>query len=147
MGFGKLILVESILMLSAGLIFYGGIRGILASTVVVSIMNFLRPSQDFLAWEISLLIGTGVGIFLLYIVNRKAGKTGVVNGLAGNLLSLVLFAAFVTPILALIIWLLVFGTGVIPRIKGKQIVWSVTPTVVRILLGACFIIYGNFLYT
>lgn len=147
MEFGKWMILESLFMIAAGLTFFGGARGLLISAFVISVVNaFGNKGQNFMSWEIPLLIGTGGGILLLYLVNRKAGEFGVVNGLAGNLLSLVLFAVLVTPVLAIILWILVVGTGIIPPFKRMQVLWGIAPTLLRIILGISWIVYGNILF-
>ena len=146
MGFVFLVLLEGALLLSAGLIFMGGIRGIVAATVLLSGINYLvHDIEQFWRWETPLLLGGIIGIVLLLIVGRIANKTQVVSGLVGGLISLVLFGAFITPIVAIILWALVVGTGIIPRDKNSEVLWSFAPTILRLILGIGWIIYGNIL--
>jgi len=141
-----LVLLEEALLLSAGMIFFGGSRGTLAATVALSGINLLvHEVEQFWHWEIPLLVGGLVGILLLLAVGRIANKKQVVTGLVGGLISLVLFGAFITPIAALIFWALVVGTGIIPKDKKSQVLWSFAPTILRLLLGIGWIIYGNIL--
>jgi len=141
-----LVLLEGALLLSAGMIFFGGSRGTLAATVALSGINLLvHEVEQFWHWEIPLLVGGLVGILLLLAVGRIANKKQVVTGLVGGLISLVLFGAFITPIAALIFWALVVGTGIIPKDKKSQVLWSFAPTILRLLLGIGWIIYGNIL--
>lgn len=86
-----------------------------------------------------------VGVLLLIVIGRIANKSKVVSGLVGGLISLVLFGAFITPIAALIFWALVVGTGIIPKNKKSQVLWSFAPTILRLILGLGWIIYGNIL--
>jgi len=140
------VLLEGALLLSAGLIFFGGIRGIVAATVVLSGINFLvHDIEQFWRWETPLLLGGVIGILLLLVVGKIANKSQVVTGLVGGLISLVLFGAFITPIVAIILWALVVGTGIIPKDKKSQVLWSFAPTILRLLIGVGWIIYGNIL--
>lgn len=146
MGFVQLVLLEGVLFLSAGMIFFGGIWGTVAATVALSGINFfIHDLAQFWRWEIPLLLWGVVGMLLQLIVGRIANKSQVVTGLVGGLISLVLFGAFITPIAAIILWALVVGTGIIPKNKRSQVLWSFAPTIVRLLLGLGWIIYGNIL--
>lgn len=146
LGFIFLVILEAALLLCAGIIFFGGVRGALLATAALSGINFLVHDLDqFLFWEPRLLLGGVVGSLLLLVVGKIANKSQVVNGLVGGLISLVLFGAFVTPIVAIILWALVVGTGIIPKGKKSQILWSFAPTVLRVILGISLIIYGNIL--
>lgn len=146
MEFIQLVLLEGVFLLSAGMIFFGGIWGTVAATVTLSGINFLvHDTAQFWRWESPLLIGGIVGILLLLIFGRIANKSQVVNGLVGGVISLVLFGAFATPIVAILLWALVIGTGIIPRHKKSQVLWSFAPTILRMILGLCWIIYGNIL--
>ncbi|MDO0822839.1 hypothetical protein [Desulfosporosinus nitroreducens] len=146
MEFIQLVLLEGILLLCAGMIFFGGILGTVAATVALSGINYLfHDATMFWQWEIPMLAGGTVGILLLLTIGKKANKSKIVGGLIGGLTSLVLFGAFATPVIAIILWALVFGTGIIPKGSKKQILWSFAPTFLRIILGLGWIIYGNFL--
>lgn len=146
MGFVQLVLLEGVFLLSAGMIFFGGIWGTVAATVALSGINFFKHDlAQFWRWEIPLLLWGMVGMILLLIVGRIANKSQVVTGLVGGLISLVLFGAFITPVVAIILWALVIGTGIIPRNKLSQVLWSFAPTILRLILGLGWIIYGNIL--
>lgn len=146
MGFIELVLLEGILLLSAGLIIFGGIRGTIFATIALSGVNYLfNDATQFWRWEIPLLIGGSVGIILLIILGKIANKGQVVGGLAGGLISLVLFGAFLTPIAAIVIFALVVGTGIVPKNKKSQVIKGFAPTFMRLILGLAIIIYGNFL--
>ena len=146
MEFVQLILIEGVLLLSAGMIFIGGIRGIIAATIAISGINLVTHDLvQFWRWEIPLLFWGMGGMLLLLIVGRIANKSQVVTGLVGGIISLVLFAAFITPIVAIGLWALVVGTGIIPKNKKSQVLWSFAPTIVRLILGLVWIIYGNML--
>lgn len=141
-----LLLLEGALLLSAGMIFFGGVWGTIAATVALSGINFLvHDIEQFWRWETPLLIGGTLGIITLLVVGRVANKSQVVTGLVGGLISLVLFGAFITPIAAIILWALVVGTGIIPKDKKSQVLWSFAPTILRLILGIGWIIYGNIL--
>jgi len=146
LGFVQLVLIEGVLLLSAGMIFFGGIWGTALATVTLSGVNFLAHDlAQFWSREIPLLLCGLGGMLLLLIVGRIANKRQVVTGLVGGLISLVLFGAFITPIVALILWALVVGTGFIPKTKRSQVIWSFAPTILRLILGVALIIYGNIL--
>lgn len=146
MEFIQLVLLEAVLLLCAGIIFFGGIWGTVVATVALSVINYLaHDSAKFWYWEITVLISGVVGIILLFIIGRLANKTEIVGGLIGGLATLVLFGAFTTPIVAILLWALVIGTGVIPKSKKSKLLWSLTPTFLRIILGLGWIIFGNFL--
>lgn len=146
MRFVQLVLLEGVLLLSAGMIFFGGIWGTVAATVTLSGINFLTHDQvQFWHWEISLLLMGIIGILLLLIARKIAKKSQVVTGLAGGLITLVLFGAFITPVAAIILTALVLGTGIIPADRKNQVLWSLAPTILRLMLGFSWIIYGNFL--
>ncbi|MDP4127006.1 MAG: hypothetical protein Q8912_08695 [Bacillota bacterium] len=146
MEFIQLVLLEGVLLLSAGMIFFGGIWGIVAATVALSGINVLcHDSTQFWYWEMILLFGGTIGIVLLLAVGRIANKSKVVQGLVGGLISLVLFGAFITPIAAIILWALVVGTGLIPKNNKSQVLWGFAPTVLRLVLGLVWVIYGNIL--
>ncbi|EHQ88025.1 hypothetical protein [Desulfosporosinus youngiae] len=146
MGFIQLVLLEGVLLLSAGMIFFGGIRGTVAAMAALSGINYLTHDlAQFWRWEIPLLVGGSAGIILLLIVGRIGNKSKAVGGLVGGLTSLVFFGAFVTPIIAVALWALVFGTGIIPKSEKKQVIWGFAPAILRMVLGIGWIIYGNFL--
>lgn len=146
MEFVQLVLIEGVLLLSAGMIFIGGIRGIIAATIAISGINFFTHDLvQFWHWEIPLLFWGIGGMLLLLIVGRIANKSQVVTGLVGGIISLVLFGAFITPIVAVVLWALVVGTGIIPKNKKGQVFWSFAPTIVRLILGLVWVVYGNML--
>lgn len=146
MGFLQLILLEGVLLLSAGMIFFGGVRGTVAATVVLNGINILsHDAAQFWYWEIFLLSGGTIGIVLQLIVGRSANKSQVVNGLVGGLISLVLFGAFITPIVAIILWALVVGTGIVPKNEKSQVLWGFAPTILRLIIGLVGVICGNIL--
>ena len=146
MEFIQLVLLEGLLLLSAGMIFFGGTWGTIAATVTLSGINiFAHDAAQFWRWESPLLVMGMVGVLLLIVIGRIANKSKVVSGLVGGLISLVLFGAFITPIAALIFWALVVGTGIIPKNKKSQVLWSFAPTILRLILGLGWIIYGNIL--
>ncbi len=146
MGFIQLVLLEGVLFLCAGMIFFGGTWGTIAATIALSGINFLvHDDEQFWRCELPLLLMGLVGVLLLVFAGRIANKSQVVSGLVGGMISLVLFGAFITPIAAIIIWALVVGMGIIPKHKNNQILWSLAPTFLRLILGLGWIIYGNIL--
>lgn len=146
MGFWQLVLVEGLILLAAGTAFLGGLWGIMSSGLVLSGLNFLNHGKEsFWTWEIPLIAGMGIGLLVLYFLNSKAQKSLVFSGMVGGLASLVLFAAFITPLLALLFWALIIGAGLLPRKKRKDIFWGMAPTAWRVVLGIACIVYGNFL--
>ncbi len=146
MGFIELILFEGVLIFFAGIIFFGGIWGTVLATIVLSGFNYrFNEGAQFWQWQIPLLIGGTVGIISLLILGRIANEGKTVNGLVGGVVSLVFFGAFLTPLAAIITWVLVVGTGFIPKDKKSQVIRSFSITIMRLFLGAVFIFYGNFL--
>ncbi len=146
LGLVPMILLEALVLLCAGLAFVAGIRGTIVAVFMLSILNWMmHDSAVFWRWEIPLIIGAVLGIGVLFGLNRKAGRSNFTTGFVGGIISLVVFAAFITPILAVVIWLLIFGTGLIPAPKKGQVAWGLAPSAWRLLLGVAFIIYGNFL--
>jgi hypothetical protein len=144
--FVQLVLLEGVFLLSAGMIFFGGIWGTAAATVALTGINFLTHDPvQFWHWEIALVLLGMVGMVLLLIAGKIAKKSQVVTGLAGGLITLVLFGAFITPIVAIILWALVVGTGMIPNHKKNQVLRSFAPTILRLVLGCGWIIFGNLL--
>jgi len=144
LGFMQLVLLEGVLLLSAGMIFFGGAWGTIAATVTLSGINILiHDAVQFWHLEYPLLLMGFVGALLLIVIGRIANKSKMVSGLVGGLISLVLFGAFVTPIAAIILAALVLGTGIIPKTKKSQVLWSFAPTILRLILGLGWIIYGN----
>lgn len=146
MGFIQLVLLEGVLLLSAGMIFFGGIWGTIAATAALSGINALfHEAAQFWNWEIFLLCGGTVGVVFLLIVGRIANKSNFAHGLVGGLISMVLYGAFITPILALILWVLVVGLGLVPKNKKSQVLLGFSPTILRLALGLVLIICGNIL--
>jgi hypothetical protein len=146
LGFIQLVLLEGLLLFSAGMIFFGGIRGTIATTAVISGLNFLvhSPSQ-FWHWEIPLLIGGTLGVILLLILGKMASRSQMVGGLVGGLIGLVLFGAFMTPLAAIILWIMVVGLGLVPKKRSKDFFWEFAPTILRLILSIGGIIFGNFM--
>lgn len=146
LGIVLIILLELILLLAAGMTLFGGIRGILGSTLTLTLINVLyHDLPGFWLWERPLLLGSAAGIIILLMINHKAEESHAISGLAGGLISLVMFGAFITPVLALLIWALIVGTGLIPRRRKQEVLWGFAPPIWRALLGLGMIIYGNFL--
>lgn len=146
MGFIQLVVLEVVLLISAGMVFFGGIRGTLLATIALSGINYLtHDAAQFWRWEIPLLMGGATGMILLLILGKMANKGQMVSGLAGGLISLVLFGAFLTPLAAIILWFIVVGTGIVPKTQKRQVFLSFAPTMMRLLLGLALIFYGNFL--
>lgn len=123
----------------------GGTRGVFAATVLFSGLIWVVQPARFLDWEIPLLIGVALSLGILWWFVRKAGKSEVVIGLAGGIVSLVVFGAFFTPLLAIFSWALIVGTGLIPKINTKQIIWGIAPMLWRMVMGLGWLIFGNIL--
>ncbi|WP_407307931.1 hypothetical protein [Desulfosporosinus sp. SB140] len=146
MGFIQLVLLEGLLLFSAGMIFFGGAWGTIAAMVVISGLNILiHPLEQFWRWEMPLLLGGILGVLLLLFIGKMAKQSNVVSGLVGGLIGLVLFGAFLTPMAAIVLWILVVGMGIIPKSQNKHILWSLAPTILRIMIGLGSIIFGNFM--
>lgn len=142
----QLVILELVLLLAAGIIFFGGIWGTVMATVLLTVLNlFTHNAGLFWRWEPPLLIMGLAGVILLVISGRIADRSQVVGGLVGGFITLVLFGAFITPIVALILWALIIGTGIIPKSKKSQVLWSFAPTILRLILGLLWIVYGNIL--
>ncbi len=139
-----LVLLEVLLIVAAGITFFGGIWGAIIAAGLISVINFMTHELvDFWKWEGLLMLGLITGILVLLGLNYKARGVEVVSGLVGGLLSLVLFGAFITPVLALVIWALVIGTGLIPRKSRYKLFWGFAPSIWRGIIGLGWIIFGN----
>ncbi|MFZ3101830.1 MAG: hypothetical protein WA113_06445 [Desulfitobacteriaceae bacterium] len=139
-----MILFEGLLIAAAGIAFFGGIRGAILAAGLVSVINFMTHERvDFWRWEALLLLGLTIWILILIGLNYKARKVELVSGLVGGLFSLVLFGTFITPVLALVVWILVIGTGLIPKKSHDQVFWGFAPSIWRAILGAGLIVIGN----
>lgn len=143
MAFVVLILLEWLLLLAAASVFIGGIRGALVAALILSGIVWYTHPDNFWSLEVPILIGALICIGILLYLVKKAGQSNIVAGLAGGIASLVIFGAFFTPLLAVIAWALVVGTGLIPKIKLKEAAWGVSPMLWRALLGILCIVIGN----
>lgn len=145
MEFWELFVLEALLLLASGVTLVGGVRGALAGTVLLSSIAWFTHPTNFWSWEIPFLISVAIVLGILLLLARKAGMSDNISGLAGGMASMVVFAAFLTPLLALLFWALVIGTGLIPRLRVKQVFWGFAPVLWRALMGIGWVIYGNFL--
>ncbi|MDQ7095517.1 hypothetical protein REC12_18170 [Desulfosporosinus sp. PR] len=128
------------------MIFFGGIWGTVASTVVITGLNiFVHSFGEFWYWEIPLLFGGALGVLLLLFIAKLSKQSKAVSGIVGGLIGLVLFGAFLTPMAAIVLWILVVGMGLIPKSQNKHILLSLAPTILRLALGLGSIIFGNFM--
>lgn len=144
--FWTLVVIEWLLLLAAAMTFMGGIRGTLVTTFLLSGIAWFTHPTDFWKWEVPFLIGVAITLGILLVLARKAGKKSeIVSGLAGGVASLVVFGAFITPFLALFLWALIMGTGLIPKLKLDTVLWGVSPMLWRVVMGIGWIIYGNLL--
>ncbi|AFM42362.1 hypothetical protein Desaci_3474 [Desulfosporosinus acidiphilus SJ4] len=145
LGFLQLVAFEILLLVSGGVIFFGGIRGTIAAMAVLSILNwgFHSLGPQFWHWEIPLFIGGAFGILSQFVLGKIAGKTHIVSGLVGGLVGLIFFGAFMTPVAAIILWILVIGMGLIPKNSNRNLLWSFAPAIFRIILCIGGIIFGN----
>ena len=125
MAFVVLILLEWLLLLAAASVFIGGIRGALVAALILSGIVWYTHPDNFWSLEVPFLIGALIGIGVLWYFVKKAGQSSIVAGLAGGIASLVI------------------GTGLIPKIKLKEVAWGVSPMLWRALLGILCIVIGN----
>ncbi|MGE4273478.1 MAG: hypothetical protein ACRKFN_03140 [Desulfitobacterium sp.] len=145
MAFTILVFLEWLLLLAATMIFIGGIRGALAAALIMSGILWYTHPTNFWLWEILFLGGVGICIGILLYFVEKAGRSNIVAGLAGGIASLVVFGAFITPLLAILTWALVVGVGLIPKIKFKEVAWGFSPVLWRAVMGILCIVVGNIL--
>jgi hypothetical protein len=139
-----MILFEGLLIAAAGVTFIGGVRGLVIAGGLVSIINLLvHEITDFWKWEGFLILGSVFGILALIGLDYQARKVRAMSGLVGGIISLVLFGIFFTPILALVSWALIIGTGFRPRQSPGTLFWSFMPSFCRAVLGLGWIIFGN----
>lgn len=143
--FWVLVVLEWILLFAAAMTFMGGIRGTLVATLLLSGLAWFTHPRDFWKWEIPFLIGVMITIGILLVLARKAGKSEIISGLAGGVASLVVFGAFITPFLALFLWALIMGTGLVPKLNIKTVLWGFSPMLWRAVMGIGWIVYGNLL--
>lgn len=143
--FWELVFLEWLLLFAAAMTFMGGIRGTLAATVLLSGIAWFTQPTNFWNWEIPFLICVAITLGILLFLARKAGDSEIVSGLAGGMASLVVFGAFFTPFLALVLWALLVGTGLIPKLRVKQVLWGFSPMLWRVVMGIGWVIYGNIL--
>ncbi|NMA68774.1 MAG: hypothetical protein GX958_05085 [Desulfitobacterium sp.] len=143
MSFITLVILEWFLLLAATLVFFGGIRGTIGAIFILSCIAFYTRPDSFWVWETSLLIGVGVCLAFLYFFAYKAGQGNIVMGLAGGIAGLVVFGALMTPFIAILIWALVMGVGLIPQTKLKNVLWGFSPVLWRGIMGLLCILVGN----
>lgn len=143
LSFITLVILEWFLLLTATLVFFGGIRGTLGAAFILSCIAWYTRPDSFWAWEIPLLIGVGVCLGLLYFFVYKAGQSNIVTGIAGGIAGLVVFGALMTPSLAILIWAMVMGAGLIPEMKIKNVLWGFSPVLWRGVMGFLCILLGN----
>lgn len=143
MTFWQLIVLEGLLLLAAGMTIVAGIRGVIGASLILTSLIGLYKLDKFWKLEIPLLLGAAAAIIILVYFSRRAGKSEWIMGLAGGIVSLVVFGAFFTPILALIFSALIMGTGLIPQLRSGQVLWGITPILWRTFLGIAWIIWGN----
>lgn len=147
MAFWELIVLEWLLLLAAAMTFIGGIRGILPSVAILSVIAWFNHPGDFWAWEIPFLIIGGILVAIQLLLVRKAGNQQIVTGVAGRLTSLFILGAFLTPLAAVILWGVIIGTGLIPMMKVKPTLWGFAPILWRLAMGIIWIVYGNVFLT
>ncbi|MHB8125150.1 MAG: hypothetical protein ACYDEJ_05800 [Desulfitobacteriaceae bacterium] len=139
-----MILFEGLLIAAAGITFVSGVWGMIIAAGLVSVINFMTHEMvDFWKWEALLILGLTIGILVLSGLNYKARRVKTVYGLVGGILSLVTFGAFITPVLALVLWVLVIGTGLIPATSRNKLFWGFASSIWRAILGLGWIIFGN----
>ncbi|AHF07468.1 hypothetical protein [Desulfitobacterium metallireducens] len=145
MTFWQLVALEGLLLLAAGMTIIAGIRGIIGASLILTSLIGLFKQEEFWLWELSLLAGVSGAVILLLFFSRKAGKSELITGLAGGMVSLVVFGAFLTPFIALMLWAMVMGTGLVPHLRRKQVFWGIAPVLWRTFLGLTWIVLGNIL--
>lgn len=147
MGFAGLVLLETVLCLTGGAVFMAGKKGIALAVVCLSLLNITGVlffhAAGFWLREILILLSSGAAVVLLNFFNRRAQSHHMVMGLTGGIISLVLFGAFLSPLAAVIVWILVIGAGLIPRQRKNAVFWGILPTAFRCLLGIGVVIGGN----
>jgi hypothetical protein len=142
-----MIFYEGLLIAAAGMTFISGIRGMVIAGGLVSIINFfMHKTTDFWKWEGLLFLGFSLGILVLIGLDYKARKVRAITGFVGGIISLVLFGVFFTPVLALVLWGLIIGTGLRPNQNPGMLLWSFAPSLCRAVLGLGWIIFGNCFY-
>ncbi len=144
MGFGSLVLLELLLVLAAGLVIFGGVKGIFATSIILSAINYSAGYPDqFWRRENYLLLGVGCGLLVLFILTRQARRGSKIQGMAAGMASIVLLGAFVTPVMAIIIWALFVGTGLIRKGRKGEFAWGLAPAMWRLVMALAVILYGN----
>jgi hypothetical protein len=139
-----MILFEGLLIAAAGITYISGVRGMVIAGGLVSVINFsVHETTDFWKWEGFLILGSAFGILVLIGLNYQARKVRAMSGLVGGIISLVLFGVFFTPLLALVSWALIIGTGLRPRQSPGTLFWGFMPSICRAVLGLGWIIFGN----
>lgn len=145
MTFWQYLVLEGLLLLAAGITIVAGIRGITGAAVILSILIWLARQEEFWTWELPFLGLVCASVLFLLWLSNKAQKSEFMMGLAGGMTSLVVFGSFLSPLIALILWALLIGTGLVKLSGRKQILWGIAPFLWRTLLGICWIIFGNIL--
>lgn len=146
MAFWQLILMEGLLLIAAGMTVVAGMRGIIGSGLLLSILTgFLQP-EFFWNWVIPLWAGVGGALVVLFYLNSKAREYELLPNLAGGITSLVVLGAFLTPLIALTCAALLVGTGIVPKLQRKHVLWSLAPILWRTCLGITWVVGGNILF-
>lgn len=139
------LIIEGLFLLAAGMTVVAGIRGITGAAIILSILIWLARQENFWVWEIPFLLCVFTAALFLLWLSQKAKQNDFIMGLAGGMTSLVVFGSFLSPFIALIVWALVSGTGLVKLSGKKQIFWGIAPILWRTLLGISWIIFGNVL--
>lgn len=145
MTFWQLLVLEGLLLLAAGMTIVVGIRGIMGATLLLTGLIWLARQEKFWNWELPFLVGVSGAVALLIWLSRKAGEGKLITSLAGGVTSLVALGSFLTPVIALIFWALLVGTGLVPHLRSKSVFWGLTPVLWRTCLGIAWIVLGNIL--
>lgn len=143
MTFWQYLVLEGLLLLAAGMTIVAGIRGITGAAVILSILIWQARQEEFWIWELPFLGLVCASVLFLLLLSHKAQKSEFVMGLAGGMTSLVVFGSFLSPLIALILWALLIGTGLVKLSGRKQILWGIAPVLWRTVLGIGWIIFGN----
>jgi len=142
--FVKFLLLELVLLVCASLVICNGVVGMVASGIVLSGINFWfnDPSQV-LKWELILMLGIAVGLGGQYFASHKARNAQFSVGLMGGIVGFIVFGAFVTPVLAIVLWLITIGFRMFAGLKKGDMIWGAAPALWRSVLALGIVLYGN----
>ncbi|NLI93626.1 MAG: hypothetical protein GX434_15970 [Peptococcaceae bacterium] len=144
--FLKLLLLEFVLLSIAGFSLFGRNKGMILSTILVSLINYLINSPaSFWFWEIIIMTYGILGILINSSFNHKTRHLRVVKVSAGSVAALLASGLFLPFFPALIAWTvgigipLIFTYREIPRSLFLQIIF-------KFIFSTGWLIIGNILY-